>query len=267
MKKIIAITLMLAMLICGCGKAENTTTELTNASSEPTEGMGGTESAAEPTEAPTEEVTESSSEVTDPEPDPYAEIKANPLPLLDMTFGEVEETYGKLEIKEYRDGYTGEAYSPTLDMYLEVDGRFYRSQGVQEEEPIFGVFVNELGSLGVKAGMKSNEIDLSDWDLTINSLRITLRGEEWYEPAIDGSGPVWNHSDDFQQGHTLNAFKEQGGYWYYILFHMPEEYEEYIYDAGDSYKWQNTFIKEFREKKRSLTVARIFVRKEGSISL
>jgi len=287
MKKIIAIMLMMAMLICGCGKAENTTTEPTNATSVSAESTKGTDSV---TEAPTEEVTEPSSAATetseapsneatettepsseestdtieDPEPDPYAEIKANPLPLLDLTLGEFEAIYGDLEIKEYFKLFkTDEAYTPILDMYFETDGGLYRAKGIRRDQLIRGIVVTRLDSLGVEAGMSSDEIDLSGWELYIGA-SVTVHGETWNEPPVDGTGAIPQYTDDYKSGRTLSAFKEIGEYWYNIYFLMPEEYEECDYSTSDSFWWRDAFAEEVRAKKRSLIVSRIEVRKKGT---
>lgn len=268
MKKVVMIFLSLSMLLVSCAKQTTITTEPPESNTDiPTE---PTTEATEPTSEATEpSIEESTDPVTDPEPDPYADIKANPLSLLDMTFGEFEATYGELEVKEYHDGYTGEAYSPTLDMYLEVNGRFYRSQGIREDEQIFGIFVNNLDNLSITAGMSSDKIDLYGWDLYVGThTRVVLSGEVWYEPTVNAfEGPIQNCTDDFKFGRCFEAFKEIDGYWYTILFYMPEEYEEYDYSTEDSFRWRDAFAEEVRAKKRNLTVARIFVRKEGSISL
>ena len=135
MKKIIAIMLILAIHICGCGTAETAQltestdgtaevteqiTEATEPSKESTVPSEATEPSTEATESSSEDSTEPSSEdPTDPEPDPYADIKYYPFPLLDMTVAEIEATYGELEWSYTMYGATPVVYSiPSLDMEL-----------------------------------------------------------------------------------------------------------------------------------------------------
>ena len=99
-------------------------TEATNSSETLTEPTEPTSAPTEPSEAPTDEVTEpSSDEATEPtepdEPDPYADIKYYPFPLLDMTVAEIEAEYGALKWEYAMYGATPTVYSiPSLGIYL-----------------------------------------------------------------------------------------------------------------------------------------------------
>lgn len=280
MKKIIAIMLMMAMLICGCGRAENTTTEPTNATSGATESTKGTDSVTEapiePTEVPTEEVTEPSSEATepsetptepsneelvDPEPDPYADIKYYPFPLLDMTVAEIEAEYGELEYKSYdMHGYDIEYYLPTLNLYVQFDREDFHVGDMYSEEydvkklqdhviPI-GIYVIE-GTVypGLTIGTPANEIDC----IELARRGYGVRSRKNMPPAFE------IHAEDLE---NIS--------WCSVGFKIPDEYADRRPDdspESERGKWKPEMYTAFMNKQLSLPLEYVRFRKIGATTL
>ena len=255
MKKIIAILLITAMLICGCGKAD----KATEAESTEAAGTETTDGTAEPTEAPTDAPTEPSSEATepsetptepsseepvDPEPDPYAEIKYYPFPLLDMTVAEIEAEYGELELSQYSEVPVQQYYLESAEVYLE--------------------FVVDRGTIDLPK-------DKIPFALYKTSGSI-YPGIEIGGPAADISGLVWS-----EYGHSWKDLCEKpvklsitfsfnselmDDYHGQVWFDIPDELYDLIRTGSFLF---DDFADDIKSNKSNTPVECVFIKKSDSI--
>lgn len=178
MKKIIAIMLIMAMLICGCGTAEDSTDEPTTESIVGTEGITeATEPSTEPSTEATEPTEAPTEPVDTPESDPYADIKFYPFPLLDMTVAEIEAAYGELEWSYGITGGNPVVYRiPSLDMEISyiIDLEKHDGKNLPKDmKPYWIWYENATIYPGISVGMTPDQIP---------------KGIEWLEPGLANTG-------------------------------------------------------------------------------
>ena len=232
MKKILIMLFVVVVLLCSCGKQENPTE---------TDAPGESESvpASKPTE-PTPVPTSPTSESTEPtEPAPTEPVPTEPskddlsyypYPLLDMTYGEIEEMFGELtEKNRYGEGYY--PYIPQHKVSLTY-GVVPGEKIPEDKKPVSLIFDEPLEQKiypGLNIGMSANEIptdiNFDFWDTT-------------------------GYEDDFE-GCIFSA--EVDSYTVLIFFEIPDEILKQhgkfdITKSEEEYEQYKQWVKEYSKE-------------------
>ncbi len=175
MKKILIMLFALVILMCSCGKQENPTETDAPGESESVPASEQTEPTPVPTsptsEPPTEPVTQP--EQTEPAPTepPKDDLSYYPYPLLDMTYGEVAETFGDLTPHF---GFAGGASPYISQLKMSVDFGYYNDEVIPDDVKPSSIFIRETMEKdiypGLNVGMSANEIpdniQFYDWGVS-----------------------------------------------------------------------------------------------------